>query len=393
MRSEDQRRRLSSDSYGHLGDQEGGVMDWYLPGVPPVEGERIAQAMQRPEGTIVFWGVYPQLLDTKAKAGTLLRVVVGELIFLLERDASMTLRFVQSSPSVGTREAIIALHPLVKPDEPCERFFFALVWSPTETRVNIGRDGGSNLLEGVGQLAGFTLQVAKNGDVVRIGDPGMAVMGARIYSGGKQSMGPSAMKLWEDTRAAAETLLTGQSESGYLFETVVANAVLSALVTGFEGYCQQRFLELESEGIPADFANLVSKFLSREERDQFARGEELELQRKALVDGVSSQRLLADRINFQDFNSANRAFNRGYGIKFGELSAISSQDLEHLRRLILYRHRVIHVSPLLGMLNGAEVPPEDPYFSNKATAELAIKSFHTFITALHKRTLELRPHD
>ena len=101
-------------------------MDWYLPGVPADEGETLAKAMQRPEGTIVFWGVYPELLEIGTNAGLLLRVVVGELIFLLERDASMTLRFVQSSPSVGTREATIDLHPLLKPDEPCGRFFFSL---------------------------------------------------------------------------------------------------------------------------------------------------------------------------------------------------------------------------------------------------------------------------
>jgi hypothetical protein len=366
-------------------------MDWYLPGVPPGQGEKLAQAMRRPEGTIVFWGDCPELLDDEAPAALLLRVVVGELIFLLERDTSMNLRFIHSSPGVGTRQAVIDLHPLFKSDEPCERFFFSLVWSPAEVRLHFGKEGGGQLLEGVGEYAEFTLQVAKNGEVVRTSDVGVAVMGARIYSKGEQDMGPSAINLWGDTRAAAETLLTGQSETGYLFEVVVGNSVLSALVTGFEGYCEQRFVELESEGIPADFARLVSTFLSKEERERFARGEELELQHDAMTAGVTAQRLVANRINFQDFTSASRAFNRGYGVKFGELPSISSQDLEHLQKLIRYRHRVIHVSPLLGMLNGPDVPPEDPYFSNKATAELAIESFELFISALHQKTLELRP--
>ena len=85
-------------------------------------------------------------------------------------------------------------------------------------------------------------------------------------------MGPPAIDLWGDTKAAAETLLTGQSVTGYLFEVVVGNSVLSALVTGFEGYCEQRFVELESEGIPGNFARLVSTFLSKEARAVCARG-------------------------------------------------------------------------------------------------------------------------
>jgi len=188
-----------------------------------------------------------------------------------------------------------------------------------------------------------------------------------------------------------ETLLTGQSDVGYLFENVIANAVLSALVTGFEGYCQERFSELENEGVPADLGSLVHEFLSREEREKFDRGEELELQRQAAAQSISQQHMLAQRINFQNYDNSKSAFNRGYGIKFGELSPISSQDLQELQKLIRYRHRIIHVSPLLGLLNFPECPPEAPVFSNKATAEAAIVRFDIFIRALHEKTLELRP--
>jgi hypothetical protein len=365
------------------------MTDFYLPGVPAEEAKKIAQAMQRPEGTVTYWGNYPELLKTTAKAGVLLRVVVGQLVFLLERDDSMILRFLQSSPSVGTREATIDLK-LFEQGGASDRFFFALTWSPTETRVNIGPKEKAKLLEGVGKPAVFSLQVAENGDVVRIGDAGVSVAGVRMYSDGKLNVSPTAIKLWQDTRLAAETLLTGESEVGYLFETVTANAVFSTLVTGFEGYCQQRFIELEAEGIPADFEALVQKFLSQEEKDKFDRGEQLALEVDALARDKSRHRVLADRINFQSYEDSKRAFSRGYGIRFGELASISSQDLEDLQKIIRYRHRIIHVSPLLGLLNQPEVPREQPFFANKSTAEPAIKTFDAFIAALHATTLELR---
>jgi hypothetical protein len=365
-------------------------MDWHLPGVTPEDAKRLAEVMRGPEGTVHFRGVYPQMLVADDRGGVILRVVTGSLVFILERDASMSLRFVHSAPGVGTREAVVDLRPLVNANGPSDQFFVALAWSPAELGLSIGRYGGDKLLDGTGSPASYTLQVAKDGSVVRLGDVGVSVMAVRIYSDGKQNVSPSAIKLWEDTRLAIETLLTGQSDAGYLYEVVIANAILSTLVTGFEGYCKQRFVELESEGLPADFASLVSKFLTKEERDRFANGEELELQRIAALSGAPVQQVLADRINFQDFDKANRAFNRGYGIRFGELAAVSSQDIEQLKKLIRYRHRIIHVSPLLGMLNAAEVPPENPYFSNKTNAELALKSFNDFISTLHAKTLTLR---
>ena len=365
-------------------------MSWHFPGVPPEEGKKLAQAMMRPEGTVEFRGSYPTLLDRTAGTTTLLEIVTGQVVFALVRDADLSLRFQHGSPGVGTRGASTDLSPLAS-EIPCQEFFFALTWSTRELKLYVGRGDGGGLLEAVGKPTSFSLQVAANGTVVRIGDDGVSVAGARIYSGGQQILNPPAMNLWEDTHTAVETLLTGQSDVGYLFENVIANAVLSSLVTGFEGYCQERFTELENEGIPADFGSLVHEFLSREEREKFDRGEELELQRQAAASSMSCQRMLAQRINFQSYDNSKSAFNRGYGIKFGELSAISSQDLQELQMLIRYRHRIIHVSPLLGLLNFSECPPEAPVFSNKATAEAAIARFDTFIRALHEETLELRP--
>lgn len=367
---------------------DGSDTKWHFPGVPPKEGQKLAQAAQRPEGTAAFRANSPDLLDTAVKSGILVEVVVGQIVFRLFRDENMILRFLHSAPSVGAREATVDLKELTDKGSP-DQFFIALSWSPAELRLNFGRDGGDQLLEGVGQPIDASFQVM-DGQVIQIGDVGVQVQGARLYSGGKQQLGPTAIKLWEDSLLATETLLSGQSEEGYIFENVIANASLSALVTGFEGYCKERFSELESEGVVADFGKLVHSFLSREEKDKFDRGEELHLQVVAKGLGVSQQRAIVGRINFQSYDNAKTAFSRGYGLTFANLDGITSDDLGKLKKLISYRHRIIHVSPLLGLLNGPESPPDEPVFANRATAEPAIELFKKFITALHQKTLELR---
>ena len=89
--------------------------------------------------------------------------------------------------------------------------------------------------------------------------------------------------------------------------------------------------------------------------------------------------------------NCKRAWNLGYEIRFGTDLELPSQLLERLQRLLAYRHRIVHVSPLIGLLNHPKVPPEDPEFSGPVFLEAAEKTFERFIEALHRRTLELRP--
>jgi len=57
------------------------------------------------------------------------------------------------------------------------------------------------------------------------------------------------------------------------------------------------------------------------------------------------------RINFQNFDDLKCAFRVSYGIKLGELG-VGGDVLAELRRLIGYRHRIVHVSPLLANAGG-----------------------------------------
>lgn len=340
----------------------------------------------------MFQAAFPQLLDDTVPGGVLAEIVIGDVVFAVSRDEDLRLHFLHASPGVGTRQATIDLHDLIS-DTPCDQFVVFLVWSPDQLGLTIGRgDGAGNLVEGKGTAAPFSLQVGRDGNVYRVGDEGVEIMGLRVYAQGEAVLSPPAIKLWDDMLTVVTTLLTGRSDIGYLYEIVTANAVLTALVTGLESYQRQRFIELEREGLSPDVSEILALFLSREEYERFQAGEEIDFIRKAVMRGVTPTQLLAEkRINFQNYDDAKRAYNRGYKIKFGELETITSSDLEELQRLIRYRHRIIHVSPLLGMLNAPESPPETPYFANRESADRYISAFSKFVLALHNRTLSLRP--
>jgi hypothetical protein len=94
--------------------------------------------------------------------------------------------------------------------------------------------------------------------------------------------------------------------------------------------------------------------------------------------------------SFQNYERCRDAYSRGYGIKFCELG-LAEAKLRDLQSYIGYRHKIIHVSPFLGMLNQEKVPPEEPVFPKKETAERAKGCFREFIEALHQATLSLRP--
>ena len=364
-------------------------MRYYMPGIVPAVAADLADKMAATIGTCEFRGNYRDLLSDEGAAAILFEVVKTATAWQLYRTPDLTLHFVHAAPGTGTREAVLDLRVL-QTGTPCHAFFFCLVWAPDRLSLSVGRlDRQGQLQTAEGTRAPFTLQVVADDRVFRIGDVGITVMGARIYSGGKPILRPSAWSAWQEILKAVDTLMRGASPDGYLFEVVAANAALAFLVTGFETYCQTRFHEMQDEGWEPRKEALVQAFLGQVERAQFQRGEQLDLERKAKESGWSFTRALAEekRIDFQNYDRTKRAFNRAYGIKFGEL--VSSGILDDLQRFIEYRHRIIHVSPLLGLLDGSRVPPEVPVFAGAPTVQSALRTFESFIGALHQSTVML----
>ena len=135
----------------------------------------------------------------------------------------------------------------------------------------------------------------------------------------------------------------------------------------------------------------MNSFIPRKDRD----AEISEMLKSEAEDAQNTVlQLIVDRdsINFQNYQKCKLAYNKAYQIIFGDIG-LQSSTLEKIKKYILYRHRIIHVSALLGMLNQAEVPPDEPVFPKKELAAEAIKEFDNFIEKLHEATLKLRRKD
>lgn len=265
----------------------------------------------------------------------------------------------------------------------------AFSWTPDETKLHIGpRIPNAKLVSATGTLSQRQYRVGKDGRVYQIGDQGVEVMGVSFYQAGRPIVQPTAKEAWQETVKAIEILSTGESTEGYIYEVIVTNLTLAILVTGFEAYTKKRFLELEQEGLTPNIDAIIDTFYPRKEREA---GIKVLLESEAHDVGISVLQHIVDRgaINFQNFKNCKRAYNKGYDITFGNLD-LSGKALKFIQLYIKYRHKIIHVSALQGMLNQEKVPPAEPVFSNKETAEKAKECFNSFIESLHQATLVLR---
>jgi hypothetical protein len=190
-----------------------------------------------------------------------------------------------------------------------------------------------------------------------------------------------AQTTWNNVADAAQLLIdhiqTVPTEKVQL-RTILTNQVLALLVTGFETYCENRFIELLLTASVIDFGRMDQKIVPKEKQIDMIPVEE-----EKIVDVPSARRIIRRyRINFQDYENSKRAYNSAFGIRFGELG-LSNQLLEQIQRYLLYRHRIIHVSPMLEVLNAPDVPPASPVMANLDMAREALATFKLFIGALH----------
>lgn len=352
--------------------------------LPSELAHQIGDAICVPVGTITFEYSSTEAFKQNAAFGVLVEIPANGHYFRVDRTSDRVLRFFHSSPGTGTRIASISLNSL--PD--FEKAFLAFSWSPEEiTFCCTPRGVEAEMLAAKGIPSPINFRIGRDGRVFQIGDEGVQVMGARFHQNGQPVLTPTAIEAWQNTVNAIEILLTGKSEEGFIFEVVQTSAILSMLVTGLESYAKTRLLEVESEGIRADWNALFTAFASKAERES-NRLNELEAKALAANETVLTEVVNAVKINFQNYDDLKRAYKATYGIKLGEIG-VGSQSLSNLQDFIRYRHRVVHVSPLLTILNQDKVPPDQPVFANRKLSEDAEACFKSVIEALHRATLSL----
>lgn len=351
--------------------------------LPPDIVNQISANLKRPEGTVQMVGEIEGLFDPSIPGGVIFEIPAGSHVFRLERDSMMQFHFYHAYPGKGTRVATINLTTVTK----SKKMFWGFTWSPDEIQLFIGPnipDGKLTFAKGVQSTKQFRTTPA---GVFQIGDSNTAIMGTRMFVGGTPVLQPTAKDAWVETIKAIDFLHSGKSDVGYIYEVVISNLTISTLVTGFETYCKTRFIELESEGITPNSTDLSNCFFASWER---ADDVPTKFAANAAAEGKTYlEKLALSRINFQNYDDCKRAYNLAYGVKFGELG-VQAESLALLKRLIRYRHRIIHVSPLIGMLNQPDVPPEEPVMSTMKLAQQALQCFDTFIQRLHQATLGLR---
>jgi len=343
----------------------------------------LQKVMCRPEGTVDIKYTCPDLFDKEKSGGIIFEIPSGEHLFRLERDNALCINFYHFSPGTGTRVATIDLNNL----PPVPSVYLAFEWTPDGIKLYVG--AGSKFVSATGIVSKKQFRIGKDGHVYKIGDHGVEVKGLTFYQAGQPIITPTAKEAWGEILHAIDILATGQSTKGYAYEIVLTNLTISILVTGFEAYMKKRFLEIEKEGIAPDTDAIIKAFYPKEEREK---GIDASLESEAKTANVSVLQYIVNRntINFQNYKDCKRAYNKGYGIKFGHIG-LSSKKLEALQSYIGYRHKIIHISPSLGVLNKERVPPDEPVFPKKETAQMAKDCFEEFIKLHHKGTLALRP--
>ncbi len=354
--------------------------------LPPNLIREIAAKICRPKGTVSFEYSSFDAFRVGTHGGMILEIPSGGHYFRLERTQDRRLNFYHSSPATGTRLASIDL----KPVPTFQRAYLAFAWSSEEVRLYCGpRDLSVGMLSATGNSSPVSYRVQPDGSVYQFGSEGVQVMDVRVQRGKEVILAPTAREVWGSTLQALEILWSGKSDQGFIFESLQSTTTQSMLVTGMENYAKTRLLEIEMEGVPSDPEALFAAFASKTERESLRLSE---LKEQAQSAGTTLLCVVAAsaRINFQNFDDLKKAFRSAYGIKIGEIG-LPSETINEIHQLIRYRHRIVHVSPLLTFLNQDNVPPEEPVFANRALADKATAAFGCLVDSLHKATMTLRP--
>ena len=345
---------------------------------------QIKEAIKRPEGTFEFECSIEGLFDPTVPGGILLELTSGAHIFILERTNDLEMKYYHSSPGTGTRVATVDL----KSVKPSNSLFLCFTWATNDIKLYVAsRVEGAELIVGEGKKSKKQLRVGRDGSIIQVGDEGVDVIEVRMTMGGQQILEPTAIEAWNATIEAVSILQDGKSDKGYIYEVVTCNLGISTLVTGFETYCKKRFIELEQEGITPNISAVADRKFSQAERDA---GEPKIVADEAAQENISFlEKIARSRINFQNYDDCKRLYNKAYGVRFGEMG-IQDTQLDLLKKLIKFRHRIIHVSPLLGSLNLHEIPVTEPIFSNNELLKNATNCCSHFVSKLHEATLRLK---
>lgn len=342
----------------------------FIPGATSAQANELQAAALLPEGSLVFRLEAGPLYEQPGVV-TVVEIPSGATLLRLVRDEDQNLVFTHASPGTETREAVL---PLPSPIEDAP-LVIVLTWSESATNL-YGGFVGHDPAQASGALARSRVRVA-GAELFKIGDVGLDVMGYHIFRNGELQLRESAIEVWVSTKHAIDIHMRSRPADGFIGEVIQSNLALVMMATGFETYCGRRFEELPAEGRQVDVAAFATAIVPK---------------KYAAAGGYAS---LADvfaskQIDFGNYDTVKTSFRAAYGIKFASDLGLRSETLGAIKRMLSYRHRIAHVSPLVGFLNQPRVPPQDPVFAGASLVSELLDATDRFVQGLHAATLRLR---
>jgi len=333
------------------------------------------------EGTITFVVSKSNLFDEKIPTIRILEIAKNQTLFILERNSDFDLRFIQSNPNYNTKIARINIRDFCG----SKKLFIAFTWSEKENTIYVG--DYENELRSTKSIenANIKFRISKDGAIYQIGDEGIKVGFYRIKVGEEVVLEPTAKEIFDFQLEKIKILIENCKRGDFLFESTLAQHAIVILTTAFETYARTRFVELEKKR-KINMDELYNRFIPERYRNQLKE----EIRETASKEGKTELEIFVDRrfINFQDWESFKDAYNRGYGLKIGEIG-ISNDILLEIQKFIKWRHKIIHSKDNQTMINFEEVPPAEPIFTNKNLAEKGLNIFREFIGKFHENTHEM----
>jgi len=340
------------------------------------------ERLSETEGTLKFVLRQSNLFDSLNQYVCLFSVHAGKSLFKLFRDNDLNLTFVHKRPETHVRTAAIKLYGLSADVSIC----ICLDWSEEQSHLYI-----SDLLfpddiqhckanETVERATIYSHQII----------PASGMLSSLLFSSNSLAKGhlSTAKGLWDWHLSDVNNLINRLKScrerqcpiTNPTYEFAVIKQCVVMLVKAWEVYAKKRFAEMEENGKKPDIEALLLKF------------DKIDSTREELCKYVSSTgkselaSLLEMRgrglINFQNYENCKDAFNKGYGVKFGELPNIG-QTLDDIQSYIQLRNVIVHArdEPILGKDPfGAPRPLDLPFIEN------VVAEFARFIEILHLAT-------
>lgn len=325
------------------------------------------------EGTVSFYISHEQLFDGDSTFN-IISQRAGEQVFLLRVTEEKELHFYHYTPSFSTRRATLDLKKLSLSD----MYFICFIWSPNSIILNVGDYPKYSQ----GQL--YTEEGKRTYSILRAYEDHLFFFpetstdifaGFRFVDNSKVGLESSAIDGFLELRHTALKILNHiiQFDSTIEYDTriILLNQVLVMLVSSFEVYCKKRIKELELENGAPNIKLYLSQLKRKIKEDQ------LDI---VCINQVNKY----CKPNYQNIDDVKLMFLSLYEINIEELFGL---DLESFKVLIKYRHRIIHASPSISILNELEASQENKMITTELV-DTYIKFLDKYINKLHLKTIE-----